>query len=65
MVLRKINIDSQRKVPEDEVELAITIMQNPSQHKITDWFWNRQKDVKDGNHIQVLASDLDDKLHKE
>ena len=31
----------------------ITIMQNPRQYKIPDWFLNRQKDVKDGKYSQV------------
>lgn len=67
LVLRNIDTDSQREVLKDEMELAITIMHNPSQDKIPDWFWNTsQKDVKDGNYIQFPASDLDDnKLCKE
>ena len=32
----------------------ITIMGNPRQYKIPDWFLNRQKDVKDGKYSQVL-----------
>lgn len=31
----------------------VTIMQNPRQYKIPDWFLNRQKDVKDGKYSQV------------
>ncbi len=31
----------------------ITIMGNPRQYKIPDWFLNRQKDVKDGKYTQV------------
>ena len=31
----------------------ITIMGNPRQYKIPDWFLNRQKDVKDGKYNQV------------
>ena len=36
------------ELTEGEVERVITIMQNPRQYKIPDWFLNRQKDVKDG-----------------
>lgn len=36
-----------------QVERVITIMQNPRQYKIPDWFLNRQKDVKDGKYSQV------------
>ncbi|XP_068940620.1 small ribosomal subunit protein uS13-like isoform X2 [Petaurus breviceps papuanus] len=68
------NIDGRQKIAfaitaikageltEDEVEPVITIMQNPRQYKIPDWFLNRQKDVKDGKYSQVLASGLDNKL---
>lgn len=53
VLLRKIDTDSQKEVTEDEVELVVTITQNPRQYKIKDWFWNRQNDVKDGNDIVV------------
>ncbi|NXO83624.1 RS18 protein, partial [Sitta europaea] len=36
-----------------QVERVITIMQNPRQYKIPDWFLNRQKDVKDGKYSQI------------
>ena len=47
---------------EDEVRKVVTIMQNPRQYKIPDWFLNRQKDIKDGKYTQVLANDLNIKL---
>nr|XP_045002417.1 40S ribosomal protein S18-like [Jaculus jaculus] len=65
VVLRKADIDLTKRageLTEDEVEHVITIMQNPRQYKIPDWFLNRQKDVKDGKHSQVLANGLDNKL---
>ena len=39
--------------PDFQVERVVTIMQNPRQYKIPDWFLNRQKDVKDGKYSQV------------
>lgn len=36
-----------------QVEKVITIMSNPRQYKIPDWFLNRQKDIKDGKFSQV------------
>ena len=36
-----------------QVEKLITIMANPRQYKIPDWFLNRQKDNKDGKYSQV------------
>ncbi|KAK7804981.1 hypothetical protein U0070_025503 [Myodes glareolus] len=64
-VVRKEDIDLTKRageLTEDEVERVITIMQNPRQCKIPDWFLNRQKDVKDGRYSQVLANGLDNKL---
>ncbi|XP_005431534.3 40S ribosomal protein S18 [Geospiza fortis] len=51
--------------PRAQVERVITIMQNPRQYKIPDWFLNRQKDVKDGKYSQVLANGLDNKLRED
>jgi len=41
------------ELSDDEVERVVTIMQNPRQYKIPDWFLNRQKDNKDGKYSQV------------
>ena len=68
LVLRKADIDLTERageLTEDEVERVITIMQNPRQYKIPDWFLNRQKDVKDGKYSQVLANGLDNKLRED
>ncbi|EDL15495.1 mCG4355 [Mus musculus] len=65
VVLGKADIDLTKRAgepTEDEVERVITIMQNPRQYKIPDWFLTRQKDVKDGKCSQVLANGLDNKL---
>lgn len=42
------------ELTDDEVERVVTIMQNPRQYKIPDWFLNRQKDHKDGKYSQVI-----------
>ena len=36
----------------------VTIMQNPRQYKIPDWFLNRQKDIRDGKYSQVWKIEL-------
>ncbi|EDL02270.1 mCG49228, partial [Mus musculus] len=64
VVLRKADIDLTKSVgelTEEEVERVITIMQNPRQYKIPDWFLNRQKD---GKYSQVLANSIDSKLRE-
>ena len=50
---------------EEEVEKLVTIMQNPRQYKIPDWFLNRQRDIKDGKTTQVMANILDNKLRED
>ena len=41
-----------------QVERVVTIMQNPRQYKIPDWFLNRQKDIRDGKYSQVWKIEL-------
>ncbi|XP_055970151.1 40S ribosomal protein S18-like [Sorex fumeus] len=68
VVLSKPDTDLTKRageLTEDEVERVITIMQNPCQYKIPNWFLNRQKDVKDGKYSQVLANSLDNKLRED
>ena len=68
LVCRKADIDLKKRAGElsdEEVERVITIMQNPRQYKIPDWFLNRQKDVKDGKYSQVLSTGLDNKLRED
>ncbi|XP_036624115.1 40S ribosomal protein S18-like [Trichosurus vulpecula] len=62
VVLRKADSDLTKRageLTEDEVEHVITIVQNPWQYKIPDWFLKRPKDVKPGKYSQVLANGLD------
>ncbi|XP_002155929.1 small ribosomal subunit protein uS13 isoform X1 [Hydra vulgaris] len=66
--LKKADIDLKKRAGEltdEEVERVITIMQNPRQYKIPDYFLNRQKDIKDGKYTQVLANALDNKLRED
>ena len=54
--LKKADIDMTKRageLSEEEVERLVTIMQNPRQYKIPDYFLNRQKDIKDGKYSQV------------
>lgn len=37
-----------------QVDKIVTIMLNPRQYKIPDWFLNRQKDIQDGKYSQVM-----------
>merc|ERR1712193_37669 len=68
LVLKKADIDLSKRageLSEEDVEKIITIMQNPRQYKIPNWFLNRQKDIKDGKTGQVMANFLDNKLRED
>merc|ERR1712038_2197966 len=68
IVLKKADIDLSKRageLSEEEDERIITIISNPRQYKIPDWFLNRQKDIKDGKTTQVLSNFLDNKLRED
>merc|ERR1712133_118073 len=68
IVLKKADVDLNKRageLTEEEVEKVVTIMSNPRQYKIPDWFLNRQKDHKDGKYSQLLANQLDTKLRED
>merc|ERR1711921_24368 len=68
LVLKKADIDQFKRageMTEEEVEKIVTIMTNPRQYKIPDWFLNRQKDVKDGKYTQVMSNSLETKLRED
>ena len=53
------------QLDEDEIRRMETIMLNPRQYKIPDWFLNRQKDCKDGTYSQTISNGLDTKLRED
>lgn len=68
LCLRKADIDTNKRageLSEEEVDRVLTIISNPRQYKIPDWFLNRQKDVKDGKYSQVTSNGLDNKLRED
>merc|ERR1711997_1319711 len=68
LVLKKADIDLHKRageLSEEEVGKIITIMSNPRQYKIPDWFLNRQKDIKDGKTGQMMSNLLDNKLRED
>jgi len=46
----------------DELDRLMTVVANPRQFKVPDWFLNRKKDYKDGRFSQVVSNALDMKL---
>lgn len=56
LVCRKADIDIHLRagqLSEEEMEKLTTVMLNPQQFKIPNWFLNRQKDIRDGKNQQV------------
>ncbi|CAO3625798.1 unnamed protein product [Cunninghamella echinulata] len=49
----------------EELERIVTILQNPAQYKIPNWFLNRQKDIVDGKYSQVISNVLDTKMRED
>eukprot|EP00735_Rhodelphis_limneticus_P005774 TRINITY_DN1777_c0_g1::TRINITY_DN1777_c0_g1_i1::g.25143::m.25143 TRINITY_DN1777_c0_g1::TRINITY_DN1777_c0_g1_i1::g.25143 ORF type:complete len:169 (-),score=60.64,sp/Q8ISP0/RS18_BRABE/77.12/3e-84,Ribosomal_S13/PF00416.17/8.3e-38,DUF3240/PF11582.3/0.0076,EF-hand_8/PF13833.1/0.54,EF-hand_8/PF13833.1/1e+03 TRINITY_DN1777_c0_g1_i1:79-546(-) len=65
IVIKKADVDLSKRageLTEEEIERVVTIIQNPRQFKIPDWFLNRQKDIRDGKFGQITANNLDFKL---
>jgi small subunit ribosomal protein S18e len=50
------------EITAEELEQMMTIVANPRQYKIPDWFLNRQRDIKDGRFTQITSSGLETKL---
>ncbi|ESP04475.1 hypothetical protein LOTGIDRAFT_198613 [Lottia gigantea] len=68
IMCKKANIDLRLRageLSEEDVERLVTVMNNPRQYKIPDWFLNRQKDIKDGKFSQILSNGLDNKLRED
>ncbi|KAJ0035889.1 hypothetical protein Pint_24820 [Pistacia integerrima] len=65
IVCKKADVDMNKRAGElsaAELDNLMTIVANPRQFKIPDWFLNRQKDYKDGRYSQVVSNALDMKL---
>jgi len=68
VVIKKADVDLNKRAGElttEELERVVTIMQNPTQYKIPEWFLNRQRDIVDGKNSQLLANALDNKLRED
>ncbi|GJD12390.1 40S ribosomal protein S18 [Galdieria sulphuraria] len=66
--LTSIKVDVSKRAGDltaEEIDRIVTIIQNPRQFKIPDWFLNRQKDVRDGKYTQLISNNLDFKLRED
>jgi len=65
LACKKAEVDMRKRAGElsaEELEALMTVVANPRQYKVPDWFLNRQKDIKDGKFSQLTSSALDTKL---
>jgi len=65
LIAKKAEIDLNKRageLTEEEMETIKTIIANPLQFNIPQWFLNNQKDHKDGKYTQVVSNNLDTKL---
>ena len=65
LICKKADIDLKKRageLNEDEIENIKTIIANPRQFNIPDWFLNSQKDRKQGKWGQAVSNGLDTKL---
>ncbi len=68
IVCKRADVDIRKRAGEltnQELERIVTVMQNPRQYKIPDWFLNRQKDIRDGKYSHLLSNNLDNKLRED
>ena len=68
LVCKKAEVDLRKRAGEltdEEVERLVTIIQNPRQFKVPDWFLNRRKDFRDGKYVQLVSNNLDFKLRED
>ncbi|XP_042469886.1 pentatricopeptide repeat-containing protein At1g66345, mitochondrial-like isoform X2 [Zingiber officinale] len=62
IVYKKADVEMSKRAGElsaAELENLMTVVANPHQFKIPDWFLNRKKDYKDGRYSQVVSNVLD------
>lgn len=68
LVLKKADVDLNKRAGQltnEEIDRVVTIIQNPRQFKIPDYFLNRQKDHKDGKYSQLISNVLDFKMRED
>ena len=68
LVLKRAGVDLNKRageLSEEEINHIVTIIQNPLEHQIPEWFLNRQHDVTTGLSSHVAANNLDAKLRED
>mmetsp|Transcript_4887 Transcript_4887/g.6448 ORF Transcript_4887/g.6448 Transcript_4887/m.6448 type:complete len:156 (+) Transcript_4887:58-525(+) len=68
LVCKTADIDINKRAGEltsDEIDQIVTILQNPDQFDIPDWFLNRQRDRKTNKMMQIVSNELVQKMRED
>jgi small subunit ribosomal protein S18e len=68
LILKRAGVDLTKRageLSEDEINKIVTIVQNPLEHQIPQWFLNRQVDITTGVSSHLAANNLDAKLRED
>ncbi|KAH3766689.1 40S ribosomal protein S18 [Pelomyxa schiedti] len=68
LMCKKADVDVHKRAGDltpEEIEKLTSILNNPQQFNIPEWFLNRQRDIKDGKSTQVVSNNLDTKLRED
>jgi len=68
LVLKRAGVDLNKRageLTEDEINQIVTIVQNPLEHQIPQWFLNRQVDITTGVSSHLAANNLDAKMRED
>eukprot|EP01084_Bolivina_argentea_P242577 406900_1 len=68
IICKKAEIDLNKRAGEltaDELETVRTIIQNPRQFNIPDYFLNRNKDMRTGQTLHLVSNQIAQKLREE
>ena len=68
LILKCAGVDLNKRageLTEEEINKIVTIIQNPVEHNIPEWFLNRQRDIVNGQSFHVTANVLDAKIRED
>ena len=68
LILKRAGVDLTKRageLTEDEINKIVTIVQNPLEHQIPQWFLNRQVDITTGVSSHLAANNLDAKMRED
>eukprot|EP00471_Norrisiella_sphaerica_P007563 CAMPEP_0184491626 /NCGR_PEP_ID=MMETSP0113_2-20130426/20891_1 /TAXON_ID=91329 /ORGANISM="Norrisiella sphaerica, Strain BC52" /LENGTH=155 /DNA_ID=CAMNT_0026876063 /DNA_START=24 /DNA_END=491 /DNA_ORIENTATION=- len=68
LVCKRAGVDINKRAGElsqEEIDTIVTILSQPDQFNIPDWFLNRQRDRKTNKMLQLVSNDLNSKMRED